>query len=93
MYQFAHDRFQQVFYTTLSEKTRASVHYLLGKRYEEYSRAAGVLDERASEIADHYAMGLGEAEDQEERRRIQEFLLGTAHRCGLVSAFDTAGGT
>ena len=38
----------------------------------------------------HYAMGLVEAEDQEERRRIQEFLLSTAHRCGLVSAFDTA---
>lgn len=90
MYQFAHDRFQQVFYTVLSEKERVDVHYRLGKRYEECSRAAGDLDERAFEIADHYAMGLGEAEDPEERRRIQEFLLSTAHRCGLVSAFDTA---
>lgn len=90
MYQFTHDRFQQVFYTALSEKTRASVHYLLGKRYEERSLAAGDLDEWVFEIADHYAMGLVEAEDQEERRRIQEFLLSTAHRCGLVSAFDTA---
>ncbi|MFQ7401003.1 MAG: hypothetical protein ACLRNW_24965 [Neglectibacter sp.] len=53
-------------------------------------RAAGDLDEWVFEIADHYAMGLVEAEDQEERRRIQEFLLSTAHRCGLVSAFDTA---
>ena len=35
-------------------------------------------------------MGLAEAKHQEERRRIQEFLLRTAHRCGLVSAFDTA---
>lgn len=90
MYQFAHDRFQQVFYTTLSEKTRARVHYLLGKRYEEHSRITGDLDERVFEIADHYAMGLAEAKHQEERRRIQEFLLRTAHRCGLVSAFDTA---
>ncbi|MCB6201636.1 diguanylate cyclase domain-containing protein [Extibacter muris] len=90
MYQFAHDRFQQVFYTVLSEKERADVHYRLGKRYEECSRAAGDLGERVFEIADHYAMGIGEAEVPEERRRIQEFLLGTAHRCGLVSAFDTA---
>lgn len=90
MYQFTHDRFQQVFYTALSEKARAGVHYLLGKRYEERSRAAGDLDERAFEIADHYAKGLGEATDPEERRRIQEFMLDTAHRCGLVSAFDTA---
>ncbi|MDC7289159.1 diguanylate cyclase [Blautia schinkii] len=90
MYQFTHDRFQQVFYTVLPEKARASVHYQLGKRYEERARAVGDLDERVFEIADHYAMGLGEAADQEERRRIQEFLLGTAHRCGLVSAFDTA---
>ena len=89
-YQFTHDRFQQVFYTALPEKARASVHYLLGRRYEEHARAAGDLDERAFEIADHYAMGLGEAKDPEERRRIQEFLLGTAHRCELVSAFDTA---
>ena len=90
MYQFAHDRFQQVFYTVLSEKERADVHYRLGKRYEECSRAADDLDERAFEIADHYAKGLGEATDPEERRRLQEFLLSTAHRCGLVSAFDTA---
>lgn len=90
MYQFAHDRFQQVFYTVLSEKERSDVHYRLGKRYEECSRAADDLDERVFEIADHYAKGLGEAKAPKERRRIQEFLLGTAHRCGLVSAFDTA---
>ena len=90
MYQFAHDRFQQVFYTVLSAKERSDVHYRLGKRYEECSRAADDLNEWTFEIAAHYAKGLGEAKDPKERRRIQEFLLGTAHRCGLVSAFDTA---
>ncbi len=34
-YQFTHDRFQQVFYTVLSPKKRAGIHYRLGKRCEE----------------------------------------------------------
>lgn len=90
MYQFAHDRFQQVFYTVLSKKERSGVHYRLGKRYEESLCTVNELDERGFEIADHYAKGFAEAREPEERRRIQEFLLDTAHRCGLVSAFDTA---
>ncbi len=82
MYQFAHDRFQQVFYTTLSEKTRASVHYLLGKRYEEYSRAAGVLDNGRLKSRTTMQWGLGRRRIRKKGARIQEFLLGTAHRCG-----------
>ena len=89
-YQFAHDRFQQVFYTVLSRKERAGIHYRLGKRCEEKAVLEGDSDERLFEIADHYARGIEEAADRNESRRIQELLLKAAVRCGLVSAFDTA---
>lgn len=89
-YRFAHDRFQQVFYTALPAEDRARVHYLLGKRHEEQAASENDPEERLFDIADHYAKGLGEAADGRERRHVQETLLKAAHRCGLVSAFDTA---
>ena len=64
MYQFTRPVSSRCSILPLFEKARAGVHYLLGTRYEERSRAAGDLDERAFEIADHYAKGLGEATDQ-----------------------------
>ncbi|RGU95764.1 response regulator [Clostridium sp. AF15-17LB] len=89
-FQFAHDRFQQVFYTILTPQERMQVHYQIANRYEKRAVSTGDMDERLFEIADHYAKGIEGVADPEERRRIQELLLKAANRCGLVSAFDTA---
>ena len=89
-FQFAHDRFQQVFYTVLSPQERMQVHYQIAKRYEKRAVLEGDMDERLFEIADHYAKGMQRVTDTGERHRIQELLLKAANRCGLVSAFDTA---
>ena len=89
-FQFSHDRFQEAFYQVMSQKERAGIHYRLGKRYEQRALAKDDMEERLFEIADHYAKGLEETEDEGEKLHMQEILLRAAKRCGLVSAFDTA---
>lgn len=89
-FQFSHDRFQEAFYKVIPHMERASIHYQLGKHYEQKALAEDDMEEQLFEIADHYAKGLGESADECEKFHIQEILLRAAKRCGLVSAFDTA---
>ena len=89
-FQFSHDRFQEAFYKVVPQKERASIHYQLGKCYEQKALAEDDIEERLFDIADHYAKGIEEPVDEGEGLHIQEILLRAAKRCGLVSAFDTA---
>ena len=89
-FQFSHDRFQEAFYKLMPQKERSGIHYQLGKRYEQRALAEDDMEERLFGIADHYAKGLGETPDEDEKLHIQKILLRAAKRCGLVSAFDTA---
>lgn len=89
-FQFSHDRFQEAFYKVMPQKERAGLHYKLGKHYEQKALEEDDMEERLFEIADHYAKGLGETPDEDEKLHIQKILLRAAKRCGLVSAFDTA---
>lgn len=89
-FQFSHDRFQQTFYTALPERERARIHYLLGIMNERACLQEGTLGQEIFEVADHYSKALGEAASAEDLQHMKQILLEAAHRCTLISAFDTA---
>ena len=89
-FQFAHDRFQQAFYTALPEAQRKKLHYALGRLYDSESVSEEVRAHRVYAVADNYAKALDMAADGEERGRMEMALLTAAHSAARMASFDTA---
>ena len=84
---FAHDRFQQAFYSMLDEYTRRCLHYRIAVYNEKHDSGK---EATAFIIADNYYQALGSAFDACELIRILKLLLGSAIKAEKISAFDTA---
>ena len=90
VFQFAHDRFQQTFYTILPEIKRSEMHYQLAMHYEKITFESDEYTKKRFIIADNYAKAFSMIDGAIEKRRVSELLLRIAHHACLVSAFDTA---
>ena len=89
-FQFAHDRFQQAFYTALPDQRRTRLHYALGRLYDSEEGSAESQDHRLHCIADNYAKALSLASGDAERAHMEEALLAAARSATRMAAFDTA---
>lgn len=89
-FHFSHDRFQQAFYTILSEKERYNIHYVLAVYYEKIGYGNGEYTEKQFIMADNYSKAFSIIGVETEKRRVSEILLRAAHFACIVSAFDTA---
>lgn len=89
-FQFAHDRFQQTFYTILPEIKRGKIHYQLAVHYEKIGFGKGKHTKKQFIMADNYSKAFRMIDEATEKRRVSDMLLRVAHLASLASAFDTA---
>lgn len=89
-FHFSHDRFQQTFYTILSEIERYNIHYALAVYYEKIGYGNGEYTEKQFIMADNYSKAFSFIGAETEKRRVFEILLRVARFACLVSSFDTA---
>jgi diguanylate cyclase (GGDEF)-like protein len=89
-FHFSHDRFQQTFYTILSEIKKNNIHYALAMHYEKMGFGAGDNAEKLFVMAENYSKAFNIIVEETEKRRVSEILLRTARVLSLNSAFDTA---
>lgn len=87
---FSHDRFQQTFYTILSEQERSKIHYALAKYYEQIY-LQNENPQLQFIIADNYSKGLNIIETEREKR-ICLLLLYAASAAARLSALETSAG-
>lgn len=86
---FSHDRFQQTYYTRLSQSEKNNIHYSLALYYEN---TADRNDAQTNFIiADNYSKALGIPDEEIEKRRVCGVLLRAAKAASLSSSYDTAG--
>jgi diguanylate cyclase (GGDEF)-like protein len=89
-FQFAHDRFQQTFYSVLPLIKRSKIHYQLAVYYEKMGYGDNEYTKKQFIMAENYLKAFGLINDPIEKSRVSEILLRVAHLACLVSAFDTA---
>lgn len=89
-FHFSHDRFQQAFYTILSEKERSNIHYNIAKYYENTRIEKSNNAEELFFIADNYCKAISLIDSEFEKRRVEGILQKAAHSASLLSAYDTA---
>lgn len=87
---FSHDRFQQTFYTVLTETEKYNLHYNLALYYEKLGYENNNNIEELFTMTDNYSIAFNIIESKKEKRRISEILIKAAHKASLTSSFDTA---
>lgn len=89
-FHFSHDRFQQIFYTRLSEIERNNIHYTIAVHYENACFGTGDNTEKQFVMADNFSKAFSIINNETEKRRVSKILLRAAHFASINSAFDTA---
>ncbi len=89
-FQFAHDRFQQLFYTILPEDRRSDIHYALAKCYEEARDCTGGNEDIQFYMADNYAKAFERISPAKEKKRLAGILLKAARAATLLASYDMA---
>ncbi len=89
-FDFCHDRFQQAYYTIMTEDTRQRIHLQTAQYYEQRMPQQGASPEQILSMAEHYAKALVLIESKAERVRVANILLNAAGISGRLSAYDTA---
>lgn len=89
-FQFSHDRFQQAFYTILSERNRSRIHYMLAKYYSESESGDSGASEKRFLVANHYSKAFGMIDSPMEKKHIAQILLKAARAACLLSTYEIA---
>ena len=89
-FQFSHDRFQQAFYTILSERNRSRIHYMLAKYYSGSESGDSGASEKRFLVANHYSKAFGMIDSPMEKKHIAQILLKAARAACLLSTYEIA---
>ncbi len=88
-FDFCHDRFQQAYYTVMSDDKKKKVHFAIADLYQK-AMSDNVDSKALLSIAEHYSKAASIIVEIEERKKAAQVLYNAACISGRLSAFDTA---
>ncbi len=90
VFNFCHDRFQQAYYTILSDDKKSQIHYAIAKSTDNLDIEQVPSSEHILSLSDHYINALSYIKSNEERIKVANLLFNSVHLSIQLTAFDTA---